>query len=126
MLTKERLECLFDHVVLPAYIGSSTAERADAFLSHDLGQLLLDAFYALREVGDADLWKSLQESLDATCAVQRTDGHKDSIMNAFRQISTTEDGRAWFGLHVAKQNAGLLIHKQRKCVGTPPSWKRYG
>jgi hypothetical protein len=110
---KGRLEAIFDHLVLPAQISDPDPTGKDEGLALGLGQLLRRSIALLLDGHkNHQVWSALQSAVNSTLKIQSTNAEKESLIAAFTKLGQEADPRrAWLALHVAKQNAGLIIHK---------------
>ncbi|KAF4988308.1 hypothetical protein FDECE_15104, partial [Fusarium decemcellulare] len=102
------LEALFHHIVLPpklprSFDGDNTA------LAQSLGERLQSALAVFHGVGNARVWRTLEASLQNTGNLNHGPLYQDDLLKAFRLVKDS-DSSLWLGLHVAPQNAALIVH----------------
>jgi hypothetical protein len=102
------LEALFHHLVLPPKLprrfdGDNTA------LKRSFGRRLLQALDAFRDVGDPNIWHTLEASLQATQHLHDGPLTQCDILSALTSVQRSH-GDVWLGIHVEAQNAGLIFH----------------
>ncbi|KAM0493507.1 hypothetical protein ACHAP8_009137 [Fusarium lateritium] len=101
------LEALFHHLVLPPKLPPSFDGDNNA-LKRSLGRRLLDALDTFRDVGDPNIWQTLEASLHATQSLHSALNQHD-ILRAL-EIVQRSDGAVWLAVHVEAQNSALIIH----------------
>lgn len=109
------METTFNHVALPSRLPGKGDNKID-IIERVLTDRLLDASRTIRdhtrnEFGDS--WDYIRRSL-GICKVVSAGAHlnKISLLSAFRKL----EHRELLILHVAEQNAGLLIRRQHRWV----------
>ncbi|KAI9781703.1 MAG: hypothetical protein M1816_002199 [Peltula sp. TS41687] len=110
-LSASSLESVFNHFVLPPKLPCKRDSKIEEIERH-LTTRLLNATDILRGFSSdesAQAWSCIQRSLKI-CIIVNEDGrlNKTSLLEAFRRLQH-KDGLI---LHVAEQNAGLLIRRQ--------------
>lgn len=107
------LDLLFNHVVLPPRLpGKQDGPHKD--IEHGLITRLLLASRTVRDLVDRDFrerWESIRRSLE-TCKAANLGGKLDkkSLLNELHGLQSEDI----LILHIAQQNAGLLIRRHRK------------
>ena len=107
------LKALVNHVFLPPQIpGKNDASLPG--LSEAFFNALIRAVLTLRDSGDGKLYR-LYDSVRLVlqnARVLNANGKldRDSLIKTFREL----DDRSFLILHVAEQNAGLLIREQKE------------
>lgn len=109
------LTSLFNHLALPLRLPGKHESRIEE-IGLALTVRLLDATRYLRSLTDNDAGEMLdyiRRSLE-TCKLMNASGrlNKSSLLNAFRGLERKEV----LILHVAQQNAGLLIRRHNAYV----------
>lgn len=109
------LESLFDHVALPLRLPGKQESRIDQ-IEHALTECVLDASRTLRNLTNNEFgghWDCIRRVLQ-TCKDVNAGGklNKTSLLTEFRSL----EGRYPLILHVAEQNAGLLIRRDYEQV----------
>jgi hypothetical protein len=107
------LESVFNHLVLPPKLPGKRDCDIEEVERH-LTTRLLNATNTLRDLSSDDsakAWDSIHRSLEI-CNIVNQDGrlNKKSLLDAFRGLQH-KDGLI---LHVAEQNAGLLVRQHSK------------
>jgi hypothetical protein len=105
------LELLFNHFVLPPRLPGKQDSRIED-IEHSLITRVLLASRTMRDLVNIDFrdrWDSVRRSLQ-TCKVVNLGGKLDkkSLVAEFRSLQSEDI----LILHVAQQNAGLLIRRQ--------------
>jgi hypothetical protein len=98
----------FSHIVLPPKLPTAF-DGDDASLSLDFGNRLLHACRTLQSLCPnlgRDVWDTLDLSLRTTLLLNQDILAKDDLLSAFRGL-----GKEWLALHIAKQNAALLVRR---------------
>ncbi|TQV93180.1 P-loop containing nucleoside triphosphate hydrolase [Cordyceps javanica] len=104
------LEAVFDHLVLPPKLLAAPDDDYDASaLNWELATRLIKACKQLEDTDATTQWRSLEASLLLTRELHNPVS-VETLMAAFRTIADTE-GANWLALHVAQQNAALIIYK---------------
>ncbi|KAK7415019.1 hypothetical protein QQZ08_012459 [Neonectria magnoliae] len=102
------LDAVFNHLVLPPKLPTEF-DGDDVSLIDNLGQRLLAACGTLRKLchfEDGRVWDTLEASMQATRALNHEFLAKNDLTWAFNRL-----GKEWLALHIAKQNAALLVHR---------------
>ena len=107
------LESLFNHVALPPRLPSKQDGRLEQ-IEQGLTQRMLDASRALKDLTSerfSDEWNCIRRSLQA-CRTVNAGGklNKASLLAEMRGLERQDI----LILHVAEQNAGLLIKRYNK------------
>jgi hypothetical protein len=107
------LESVFNHIALPPLLPSKQETNLDK-IELALAQKLLDASRTLRDSTNERFgseWDSVRRSLES-CILLNTGGrlNQTSLLAAFREL----DVNGLLILHVAEQNAGILIRHDIK------------
>jgi hypothetical protein len=109
------LDAVFNHLVLPPKLPS-TFDGDDVSLIKNLGERLLKACGTLRDLchfKNGRVWDTIEASLQATRALNHEFLAKENLTWAFNRLENE-----WLALHIAKQNAALLIHRDEEYVST--------
>jgi hypothetical protein len=107
------LELLFNHVVLPPRLPGKQDSRIED-IEHGLITRVLHASRTMRDLVNVEFrgrWDSIRRSLQ-TCKVVNLGGqlNKMSLVAEFRSLQSEDI----LILHVAQQNAGLLIRRHHE------------
>ena len=105
------LEAVFDHLVLPPKLPDAP-EDGSIPLNWELSSRLIRACRQMENLSSDISWRTLEASLLLT-----RDLHQpvsiETLMTAFSTIA--QDGGAnWLALHVAQQNAAIIIYKNKQ------------
>jgi hypothetical protein len=105
------LESLVNHVALPPQLPGKLENRTEQ-IEHALTGYVLDATRTLRDLTNGELshkWDYTRNVLQ-TCKAVNAGGklNKTSLLTEFRKLGH----KGLLILHVAEQNAGLLIRRQ--------------
>jgi hypothetical protein len=107
------LELVFNHLVLPPKLPGKRDGEIEEIENHLTKRLLnaADILKGLSSNESAEAWDCIRRSLEI-CSIVNEDGrlNKTSLLDAFRRLKH-KDGVI---LHVAEQNAGLLIRQHAK------------
>ncbi|KAJ4329353.1 hypothetical protein N0V84_000248 [Fusarium piperis] len=101
------IEDVFHHLVLPPKLPRKF-DGNNAALTENLGKRLHESLAILRFVGNPAIWDALDASLRATRDVNQGLLAGDDLRDGFRAVI---ESPIWLTLHVAQQNAALLIHR---------------
>ncbi|KAI9771414.1 MAG: hypothetical protein M1839_002804 [Geoglossum umbratile] len=107
------LESVFNHIALPPRLPAKQEDRADQIrIERALIDLLLYAVRTLRDIkgcGFSGYWESISHALQ-TCGTLNSGGKLDktALFEEFTRIPVVR----FVILHVAEQNAGLLIRRR--------------
>ncbi|KAF7513904.1 hypothetical protein GJ744_006518 [Endocarpon pusillum] len=107
------LESLVNHVALPPRLPGKEDNNLDQ-IQYALTGYLIDARGTLRDSSNGEFsreWESVRTILH-TCKILNTGGklNKTSLVTHFRNL----DRKDHLILHIAEQNAGLLIQRQHE------------
>ncbi|KAG8361093.1 hypothetical protein FVEN_g899 [Fusarium venenatum] len=102
------LEALFHHLVLPPKLPRSFDGDNNA-LKRSLEIRLLDALDTFRDVGDPNVWQTLEASLQATQNLHSSALIQHDILRALENVHRS-DGAVWLSIHVEAQNSALIFH----------------
>ncbi|KAF4338326.1 very large low complexity [Fusarium beomiforme] len=108
------LEALFHHLVLPPKLPQ-TFDGDNIALARGLVERLQNALSMFRGIGDPKIWRTLETSLQATKDLNQNPPYLDDFHRALKNL-TESDETVWLGLHVAPQNAALIIHRDHGYV----------
>ena len=105
------LESLVNHITLPPHLPGKP-ENGIEQVEHALTGCLLDASRTVRDLTNGQLsyqWECIRNILQ-TCKVVNAGGklNKTSLLTEFRKL----EHNGYLILHIAEQNAGLLIRRQ--------------
>ncbi|GKU06108.1 unnamed protein product [Fusarium langsethiae] len=110
------LEALFYHLVLPPKLPRSF-DGDNIALKRRLGGRLLDALGLFRNVGDPNVWKSVEASLQVTSNLNDSPLLHNELVSALKNVQYSE-GVVWLGIHVESQNAALIVYRDGLNVTT--------
>lgn len=107
------LESLFYHVTLPPRLPGKQDHNTEK-IEHALASRLLDATRALRDLVDEqsrDQWDCVRRALQS-CRIINAGGRicRNSLLNELRSVECKD----LLLLHIAEQNAGLLIRRHHE------------
>ncbi|ATY61665.1 very large low complexity [Cordyceps militaris] len=105
---KSLLEAVFDHLVLPSKLPAAP-EDDPALLNWEVATRLITACKQLQSTDLTGHWKTLE-----TCLLLTRKHHRPaSVETLVATLSTIAqgDGANWLALHIAQQNAAIIIHK---------------
>lgn len=105
------LESLVNHITLPPHLPGKEENRIEQ-VEHALTGYLLDASRTIRDLTNGQLshqWECIRNILQI-CKVVNAGGklNKTSLLTEFRRL----EHNGYLILHIAGQNAGLLIRRQ--------------
>lgn len=105
------LEAVFDHLVLPPKLPAAPEDDSIP-LSWELTNRLIRACGFLESPSSEIPWRSLDASLLLT-----RDLHRPVLaLTLVTAFSTIAQEDSWLALHVAQQNAAIIIHKHKESV----------
>ena len=114
-LSTSPLAAIFNHLVLPPKLPG-TRDGDIGEIERQLAIRLINATETLRDLSNdesTEAWDYIQQSVK-TCSIVNEDGrlNQTTLLDAFQRLQD-KDGLI---LHVAEQNAGLLIRCHTRCV----------
>lgn len=101
------IEAVFYHLVLPPKLPRKF-DGDEVALTQNLSKRLLEALASLRLMGEPTTWDNLDASLKATGVVNQGSLAGDDLRDCFKSVLKS---RITLALHVAQQNAALLIQR---------------
>jgi hypothetical protein len=120
MAQKDLLEAVFNNLVLPSQITLNTARPPQKVVEDDVGTVnenladrLLAACEELAESTSLDrsVWDALACAINETRRANRDLLSHQSVQFALTHVRDSLDERSWLALHIASQNASLIVHK---------------
>ncbi|KAM3508890.1 hypothetical protein MY11210_006533 [Beauveria gryllotalpidicola] len=104
------LEAVFDHLVLPPKLPAGPEDDSIP-LSWELTTRLITACRQIASTSSPSPWETLDTSLLLTRSLQGPVS-METLMSAFSTIAQ-EEGEIWFALHVAQQNAAIIVYRSK-------------